>query len=411
MMLPASPGRGRYLVKRLPAYLALRLVDFCLKLFVRRHAIDRTFENNELGPGKILICNGAHLGDLILSTAIIRPLRTAFPGAKLGFLCGSWARSVLNGNPDLAWIHEVDHWKLNRSAAGRFRKLLRYFQTRRTALAELKAVKYDIAVDLYFFFPNSALLLRQAGIPRRVGYTSGGFGDLYSHARDWEDKDQSIVFYHLDLLKLLPGSGVSTECESSPSIRLYSPSLRHAESDRFLRQLTGGGDYLLFHICAGNPVKEWPATCWTAVLRQLADLQLPIIFTGSGTRESYAVESVISGIPYCHSACNKLEWRGFVSAISGALLVVTADSVAAHVAAAAEVPCIVIGHGINNPHHWRPLSDNAMVLRHGVPCSPCYRSRGCESMACVRGISAETVERGIRSQLGGERESAGYKCP
>jgi hypothetical protein len=35
-----------------------------------------------------------------------------------------------------------------------------------------------------------------------------------------------------------------------------------------------------------------------------------------------------------------------------------------------------------------------------VPCAPCFRSRGCASMACVREVTVDAVLRAVRTQLG-----------
>jgi ADP-heptose:LPS heptosyltransferase len=62
-----------------------------------------------------------------------------------------------------------------------------------------------------------------------------------------------------------------------------------------------------------------------------------------------------------------------------------------HLAAAGDVPCIAIMAATSDPAHWRPLGSRVRVQTKALPCAPCFRSAGCVSMACVRGVTADAV--------------------
>jgi len=77
--------------------------------------------------------------------------------------------------------------------------------------------------------------------------------------------------------------------------------------------------------------------------------------------------------------------------ISRARVVIAPETVAGHVAAAVGTPCVSLYTGMGNVDHWRPLSSDCSLLMHEMPCSPCYRRRGCDTMDCIRGITADEV--------------------
>jgi hypothetical protein len=117
---PRLPMRGRYFVRH-PAFNALfRIMDSAARL-VLKWVPRPSCATDRLQVRKILIANGAHLGDIVLATSVLPALKQRFPGAQLGMLVGSWSRPVIDQHPLLDWIHTVDHWKASRACGGLIR--------------------------------------------------------------------------------------------------------------------------------------------------------------------------------------------------------------------------------------------------------------------------------------------------
>ena len=91
-------------------------------------------------PRRVLLALGGHLGDVVIGSALIPRIRATLPTAEIGVLVGSWARPVLDGHPDVRWLHFYDHWKLNRADRGLAARARRHLVTRGKALAEIEAV-------------------------------------------------------------------------------------------------------------------------------------------------------------------------------------------------------------------------------------------------------------------------------
>jgi len=386
-MLPQpapSPLRGKYLVRRTPVNQVLRLVDSLLGL------VRSSCPNPPLAtpPRRILLANGAHLGDVFLSTALLPVLQEAFPAAEFGFLIGSWSRPVVQDHPLLRWVHVVDHWKINRARISLLQKISQYDRTRRQALREIRQVRYEVALDLYYYFPNSIPLLWQAGIPTRIGYTSGGFGPLLTHALDFRNAERHVLDYQADLLRFLPlGKAVGELRPQMDTIPRHEPGWDLPK------------EYLVFHLGTGAAWKEWPREKWRALAEALCQRGHDLVFTGNREAERRLIQEVSRGLPSCVDLCGRLTLREFAAVLREARLLIGVDSVAGHLAAAVGTPCVVIAGGITHPAHWRPRSDRSRVLRHPVPCSPCYLSRGCAGMECVRRVEVEQVLAAVEDLL------------
>lgn len=339
-------------------------------------------------PQKILLSNGAHLGDVLLSTGILRLLREIFPDIKIGFLAASWSHHILVDHPLLDHLHTVDHWKLSRSRASLREKVLHYMRTKDVAEIEIKNIGYDVAVDLYPYFPNNIPLIHRTGIPVRIGYTSGGFGPLLTHSLEWINSDRSILLYQKDLV----GTFFPIQNKSfSPWIFPDTPHSQMILSD-LADKFPLRDPYVVFHMGAGSAIKEWPLSRWKALAVFFSDLPYRIVMTGVGDREKDNIGAVIGeNGDRILSLCDRLGWNEFVSVVQGATIVISADSVAGHIAAATGTPCVVIGTGQNVKTLWHPFSERAQVLVHPVHCAPCYRSQGCEGMECIRETSPREV--------------------
>jgi ADP-heptose:LPS heptosyltransferase len=388
-----SPLRGRYLVQRRTWNAFLHVADSLLDLMAQP---PRELPVTE--PRRILLATGGHLGDGVIATSAIALVRQAFPHAEIGLALGSWARAAVEGHPQLRWIHTVDHWKMNRSGASLARRLVQDRSSRERALREIRAVAYDAAVDLYMYYPNMAGLLWRAGIPVRIGYTSGGYGALYTHRVEWRDDDHHTAEQHRRLLTELAPSLAST------SIAGYSlppvPGAARARAEAIMREsgIEPGG-YVVIHMGAGSPIREWPLESWRRLSHQLVADGHRVVLTGSGAVQERAIAEVANGQPGCVDLGGRLGWHEFVHVLGCARLVICVETVASHIAAAVGTPCLALWTGITRLSHWRPMGDHATVLTGAVPCAPCFRRRGCETMACVRGLTVDHVADSARALL------------
>jgi len=314
------------------------------------------------------------------ATAVIPALRKSFPQAEIGFLTSSWARSILENNPEIKYIHTFDHFLLNRSRSSNWFKFNQHMLSLRRALREMRKLHYEIAIDTYHFIQNSIPLLWLAGIPVRIAYTSGGFGPLLTHPIPWISQDKHLVDYHLALLEPL-GLSQSARRMASPTVvvvtRVDTPALPR--------------EYLVLHPGTGAAFKEWQVDKWCELAGKLRQSGYEIIITGSGTHEAAISASIRGMVPSAIDLSGQLSLPQFVRIIQKARLLVGVDSLAGHLAAASATPSVLIYTGTNNQTQMRPFGHHSEVVTWEVPCSPCFRSNGCAGMECVRNVTVARV--------------------
>ncbi|MBI5016171.1 MAG: glycosyltransferase family 9 protein [Deltaproteobacteria bacterium] len=385
---PSSPVRGPYLIRN-PRWNALFLaMDSALRLFRPGSAPSAL-----PAPRRILLANPAHLGDVLASTAILPVLKSAFPSVRVGMLVGSWSAALLAEHPLVNRIHVFDHCLANRGAATAFAKVRRHWMSRATALAEIRAVGYDTAVDLYSYFPNFIPLLWRAGVPVRIGYTSGGFGPLLTHPVPFVQAQKHESEYQSNLLRVLPVP--EDAFERRRGTLPGAPEEAVVQAERFLSEsLIGDGAYRVLHLgTAGSRRREWPPHLWRSLAKKLVRDGHRLVFTGQGERERTQIQAVIEGLPSCVNACDRLGWWGFVETLRRAAVVYSVETSAGHLAATFDTPCVSLYSGMHDRDRWRPKGRFCRLLTWPAPCSPCYNRRGCEGMECIRLLPVDEVYR------------------
>lgn len=363
----------KYPIHNKLAYSALSMMDRFLSLCVAP-----LLKKNDLSTAlqRILICNTAHLGDVILTTALLPMLRSAFPKAEIGMLVGSWSKPVLEGHPLVKHIHLIDHWKVNRRQEDKY---FRYLRMRRGTLKQLRVIQYDMAIDCGLHFPNMAPLLLQASIPIRIGFESAGFSPLLTHSCPWDPRDNhSVVEAFASLLKCLPIPFDHSLLR--PTIPISPPQ----------RQ-----SYTVIHMGSGNTQKNWPEAHWKALVKRLAEEGTHLLFTGIGAEEYRAIERIKAELPHVENLCGKLSWNEFTTTIQNAALLIAVDTSAGHIASAVGTPAVLLYTGIHPGDVWKPYGGKVICLTQPMPCSPCFT--GCHEMSCLRSLSVDTVYAAIQS--------------
>ena len=316
------------------------------KLFLR--CLDATFLSSPQPPlarfERILVSQIAHIGDVVIATSILPLLREAYPSAEIGFLGAGASACVLRGHPLVDRVHVFDHWKLNRASLSLIKKIGVHQRSKQQAVGEIS--DYDIAIDLYPYFPNAIPLLSAARIPVRIGYTSGGFGPLLTHPVAWEDKEQHMAMYQADLLKVL---GIQPVAPLVPRLAPGRPPSYALPSS-----------YLLFHIGSGDAHKMWPVHKWRALVAGCGGQ--PILFTGRGRFEGEQIRAIVEGFPHAVNLCEQLSFEEWAYVIQQCRCLVAVDCAAVHLAAASHTPTVVIFSKRARLAHWRPQNPQAVVV-------------------------------------------------
>ena len=383
---------GRYRYVRLRWRVTFAVIDllgtavFAAARAVRRVIAARTTapSKEERDPKVILLVQLDHLGDAIISTAMLPVLREQYPHAAIEVLAGAWNREVFEALPEVSRVHVS---RVNRFARGGLARFAWVPATFWWGLA-LRRRRVDLGVDVRGEFPV-ALILWLCGARRRLGWDCGGGGFLLTDCPEFV-ADRPEVESRTALLAAL---GISP----AKAVRLR-PSFRPdgAARRRIARRLAefaaaepAAGPRVVLHVGAGTPAKTWPVEHWRELLgRIIVGHGARVILVGS--RQDRNVADEILGGPPIRWGMSHVppmgwpgvaDWTGRLSIVELAALLeradvlVGADSGPAHLAAAVGTPVVALFSGTNGPRQWQPCSEQVTVVRHPVDCSPCHRER------------------------------------
>lgn len=331
------------------------------------------------------------IGDVVLTTPIIRSVRNAYPDAFLAYLGDKNAVSLLEQNPDLNEIIPFDFSKPTITEQSRVGWLLR-------------RKKFDLAIDL-FNNPRSALLTRATGARVRVGAQRKGRGRLYTiQVRDDGNPKTAIDFHN----QFIRAAGMEP---SSTEPRIYLTNDEKREAKIYLQWL----DYeaspldLSKPIVGIHPGATWPAKRWPPErFGELADmiaakLGAQIIIT-AGPKDDEAVSTMLKNSFVNAKVLRGLPLRQLAAILSHCSAYVTNDNGTMHIAAAVGTPTIgIFGPGEENI--WFPYSREKghIALRRDVSCHPCHldfcNREGDGFMECMKLLSTHEVFSAVEKAL------------
>jgi len=345
----------------------------------------------------ILLVQLDHLGDAVISTAMLGPLRSRYRQASIEVLASTANREVFQV---AAEVDRVYVSRVNRFARGALWKRLGWVLAMVGWGLRLRRRRYDLAVDVRGDFPV-AVILWLSGARRRLGWECGGGGFLLTDRAEFA-AGRAEVASRLALLEPLGIRPTADDGQGQARRSCPAPVFRPSQS---ARQLAAGvfehssgrlpsGPRVVAQVGAGTPAKRWPAEHWRELIGLLVDRHGASVAL-VGDRAEQAVARAVRGP---HPPPNVPDWTGRLSVdelaavLEAADVFVGPDSGPAHLAAAVGTPVVVLFSGTNDPRQWQPSGRAVRVLRHLVPCSPCHRSR-CPRAdhACMRALAPRRV--------------------
>lgn len=374
----------------------LLLKDALFYVYVKLFSLNsKSFEEGALDNKRILLCNPAALGDVLYTLRMVAALKKNYPSIKVGLLVGSWVKPLVELSPDIDYVHFEDHWATSRSKKHIWVRFLRWWIDRLRVAREIREKHYDIAVDLYYYFPSMAFLLYQVEIPCRVGYDSNGGIPLLSKVVSWSIVEKHNIEYQAALLEEI---GFSMKGLGHSYI-----NINFSQEDGYFLSKHGliPTEYVIIHMGAGKATHEWMLENWVSLAKCLEKWGLKICFTGIGKHERINITTVIEQAAVkCISLCDQLTLQELFQIIKSTRLFIGVDSFAGHIAAMYQVPQISIMHGAANQFHWQPYhNENCIVLKRKLECSPCYFIKLCKRDNLCMDISLEDVTAAVEKVL------------
>ena len=302
---------------------------------------------------KLLVFSFSFIGDAVLSTAVIQPLRTHFPNAHITFLVGPRAFDLLATEPSIDETIVYDNRGEHTGWKGRLQ-----------LIKMLRAHKFDLVVNL-----------RDSLMARGIGAEHWGMvrGDGNRHA---------VTRY----VEVLQQHGVDTT-DARPRLGLTEAEVTAAH--RFLAEAGLTSERVLIGIHPGGnwEYKLWDAEKYALVANTLCKEREAtiLLFAGPTERERQARVAKRMEVPPILVETEDL--RHLAALISACDIYIGNDTGPMHIAAAVETPVVAL-FGSTNHIRSGPYGDTHIVVQSGIDlgCNPCHPGRhpgGCGAGSCA----------------------------
>jgi ADP-heptose:LPS heptosyltransferase len=257
----------------------------------------------------------------------------------------------------------------------------------RSFLAENRSRRFDLGIALRQWLGDLWLLSRM-NCAYRLGYSMVGIKPLLSFAMRLPPDPVHATDLALNLLTTL---GVPIVPGTTPTL---SPTAKgEEEAQRFISEnhLNAGG-FFTMHIESRQQPRSWSlpeAIKLGGILWE--KYALPSVILG-GEEEAERYTNMLVGHDHLINAAGKLSLQGSFSLLRQAKAFIGVDSGPAHLAAAADIPTLVLWSGQVPSYKTMPRGKAVKVIQNQCRKAPCYEP-ACPfpGAPCMSAYTAESV--------------------
>ena len=313
---------------------------------------------------RLLIVRPDRVGDVIISTSCLAPVREAFPRGEIYFLAAERMRPLLEKHPDLTgFISDA---------------------------AQIARLNLDAIVHLH---PDKEVYLaaQRAAVPIRIGYRFNSLGRYLTHSLA-DQRTEGLkheAACNFDLLQLI---GVGQPARLEPNVYLPESALGSLRTK--LPWPLESTPFALLNPSAHSPVARWPIEYFVRLADKLqSDHSLLPVFIGTDSDNRIPARFLnIAG----KTDLAELGWL-----LKHARVLVTRDTGPSHLAAAVGCPVVVIfgrTAPIYGPTRWRPLTEKAVIVAKSVPRKR-WESQAKYWRRSFAAIQVDEVEAAVRQAI------------
>jgi heptosyltransferase-3 len=313
---------------------------------------------------RVLIVALRRLGDVLLTTPLMRSVKRAWPAASIDALVFAGTEGILTGNSDLAAVITL----AQRSRPGETLALIRRL-----------ARRYDLALSTQTGDRPTALAWiagRQSAGPVEAAGLSATIKRLALSRSYVSECAQHRV---LDVLRLAELIGIPARSEVVCPAGAVRAGLAPAIP------------YAIVHAAPMFIYKRWTVDGWRRLAAALRERGLGTVVTGAEGDRAY-LDEVWRNCDVVRLD-GKLEWPELSATVGGARVYIGPDTAITHLAAATGTPTVAL-YGPTDPRLWGPWPSpgldrpwaaagtiqrrgNVWLVQNPLPCLPC-QEEGCE---------------------------------
>lgn len=326
---------------------------------------------------RILVIKLRAIGDVLLSTIVLRNLRFAFPDARLDFLTEPPSKDIVESLPDIDTVILHD-----RSQVGGL-----------TLIRAIRSQRYDLVLDL-FGNPRSALITRLSGARYRVGYRFRGRTYAYNILVEPRGDQVHNTQFNLDAIEAL---GIAIQDRN-----IYFPIANEdtAYVDQFLCEAGIEKQFLVaLGTSGGWYTKRWGLRQFAMLADELIEKRgaQVVLIWGPGQREEVEqIRTLMKHHAFVPPVTSLAQLGGLLQRCA---FIVSNDSGPMHIAAAVGTPVLGI-YGPTNPTLQGPYGDKHIVIRReGLDCLGCNLTECPIGHPCMLELSVDEVMKSVEKLI------------
>jgi len=352
-------------------------------------------------PHTILVVVTRRIGDVLLTTPLIRSLKNAWPNAHIDALVFSRTEGVLAANPDVRAVLNIAPKPVLREHLCLLKKIWR---------------AYDLAISVV---PSDRpTLYAWAAGKHSIGLVAAGNNQAWKRGLLSQHLPFDNLNTHTVTTNLQPAALLGIPLSPQVMVAWRTEDARAAQA--LLPFAADQTAYVVLHPYPMYAYKTWHRAGWIALAQWLQARGLQVVLTGGpgGDERAYVndlVRDLARVLPQSVvNLAGKIGLAGSAFIIGHAQLYVGPDTATTHIAAALGVPTLAL-FGPSNPVKWGPwpkavdalpqpyvmrgsqTRGNVTLLQGDDPrhCVPCL-GEGCDKhvnslSACLQQLSAEQV--------------------
>ena len=324
-------------------------------------------------PKKILVIRFSSLGDVLLTTPLVKKIKLNYPEAQVHFLTKKSYSDILKNNPHITKLI-ISEDNLDFDGLKDLKK---------SVLNE----KYDLILDAH----NNL----------RTFYLTLFNGSLKKVFRKYSFRKFLLVKFKLNFMRNLPtisarycGMIEGENPELLPEV--FTEENTASKIEKLLNEINSKKKKLICISPSSNHfTKTYPSECYADVINKLGEDFL-FILTGKG-KDLKNINSIISQTgTNVHNFCDKLSLTELAEMIKRCDLFISGDTGPMHIAEALSKKLIMIAGSSVREFGFYPQNSQSVILENNsLKCRPCSHIGRSECplrhFKCMKEIKAEEV--------------------
>lgn len=315
---------------------------------------------------RILFITLSNLGDAILTMPVLDALSKNFPYAKIDVFSSPSVRGIFEKDKRVSKVFLYDKHSI-------------LFDKYRL-LKKLKGLRYNLIVDL-----------KNTMIPIMLmpPYRTAVFRKIKKPIHKKEE--------HLLRIRQLE---VKTE---DARFNITVGNKDREKALELLKNYTKEGKYIVVNAGAKSHIKRWPVENFSQISgRIIKELQLGVVLIGKDDglenldSDRAVINKLLDGMNgEALDLVGKTNIGELAYIIKSAKALITNDSAPLHIGSAVNTPTLAI-FGPTDENKYGPLSDQSVVLRKKLHCTPCEKAQCRYNYECLKTITVEDVFKAVK---------------